>query len=178
MAGRTRSPTARSCSRCRSAAAIRISKCSPPKGSATRLRVPIIGQAQFVETGHLVYSFLGNLMAVRFDLEERAIDGVPVAVAKGHSDVERIRRARPIGVLRFREQARSCGCAPAHDEGKSRLVRVERDGKVSPLVGAAGRSADAAPVARRPAARRRRQVRRHDARDSRARCGAARSRHR
>ena len=38
-----------------------------PKGQRTRLRVPIIGQAQFVETGHLIYSFLGNLMAVRFD---------------------------------------------------------------------------------------------------------------
>ena len=54
-----------------------------PEKQRTRLRVPIVGQAQFVETGHLVYSFLGNLMAVRFNLEERAIDGVPVVVAKG-----------------------------------------------------------------------------------------------
>ena len=30
------------------------------EGKRTRLRVPIIGQAQFVETGHLVYSFLGQ----------------------------------------------------------------------------------------------------------------------
>ena len=53
------------------------------KGQRTRLRVPIIGQAQFVETGHLVYSFLGNLMAVKFSLDEGAIDGVPAAIAKG-----------------------------------------------------------------------------------------------
>ena len=49
----------------------------------TRLRVPIIGQAQFVETGHLVYSFLGNLMVVKFDRDKEAIEGVPVPIAKG-----------------------------------------------------------------------------------------------
>ena len=38
-----------------------------PERQRTRLRVPVIGQAQFMATGHLVYSFLGNLMAVRFD---------------------------------------------------------------------------------------------------------------
>ena len=54
-----------------------------PTRQRTRLRVPIVGQAQFVETGHLVYSFLGNLMAVRFDPDKQATQGVPVAVAKG-----------------------------------------------------------------------------------------------
>ena len=32
-----------------------------------RLRVPISGQSHFVDSGHLVYGYLGNLMTVRFD---------------------------------------------------------------------------------------------------------------
>ena len=98
----------------------------------TRLRVPIIGQAQFVETGHLVYSFLGNLMAVRFDVAERATDGVPVVMAKG------VQTSSGFGALGH------SGFAVSHtgtlvwlragdDEAKSRLVRVERDGRASPL---------------------------------------------
>ena len=63
------------------------------KGERTRLRVPIIGQAQFVETGHLIYSFLGNLMAVRFDVDRSAIDGVPAVIAKG------IQTSRGFGAL-------------------------------------------------------------------------------
>ena len=51
--------------------------------SRPRLRVPIAGQAQFVESGHLVYSYLGNLMAVRFTLAEQRIFGVPAVIAKG-----------------------------------------------------------------------------------------------
>jgi eukaryotic-like serine/threonine-protein kinase len=104
----------------------------PLKGGRTRLRVPIIGQAQFVETGHLVYSFLGNLMAVRFDLDKHTIDGVPVAVAKG------IQTSTGFGVIGRSGFAVSrtgtlVWLRAGADEGKSRLVRVERDGRVSPL---------------------------------------------
>ncbi|MEO5739174.1 MAG: hypothetical protein ABIS29_01085 [Vicinamibacterales bacterium] len=103
-----------------------------PEGQRTRLRVPIIGQAQFVESGHLVYSFLGNLMTVRFNLEERAIEGVPAAVAKG------IQTSSGFGTLGRAGFAVSrtgtlAWLRAGTDEGKSRLVRVERDGKVSPL---------------------------------------------
>jgi Tol biopolymer transport system component len=98
----------------------------------TRLRVPIIGQAQFVNTGHLVYSFLGNLMAVRFDPEKRAIDGVPATVAKG------IHTSRGFGALgrsglSVSPNGTLVWLRAGADEAKSRLVRVERDGKVSPL---------------------------------------------
>ena len=103
-----------------------------PEKQRTRLRVPIIGQAQFVDTGHLVYSFLGNLMAVKFDPGEREIRGVPVAVAKG------IQTSSGFGAL-----GRS-GFSVSHtgtltwlragaDDTKNRLVRVERNGKISPL---------------------------------------------
>ena len=102
------------------------------KGQRTRLRVPIIGQAQFVGTGHLVYSFLGNLMAVRFDVDKSAIDGVPAVVAKG------IQTSSAFGALGRSGFAVSrtgtlVWLRADEDEGKSRLVRVERDGKASPL---------------------------------------------
>jgi Tol biopolymer transport system component len=103
-----------------------------PTGARTRLRVPIVGQAQFVETGHLVYSFLGNLMAVRFTLEKLATDGVPVALAKG------IQTSAGFGVLGRSGFAVSrtgtlVWLRATAEEGKSRLVRVERDGSVSML---------------------------------------------
>jgi serine/threonine-protein kinase len=103
-----------------------------PTGERTRMRVPIIGQAQFVETGHLVYSFLGNLMAVRFNLDEHATEGVPVAVAKG------IQTSTGFGVLGRSGFAVSptgtlVWLRAGSDEGKSRLVRVGRNGGVSML---------------------------------------------
>ena len=102
------------------------------KGERKRLRVPIIGQAQFVETGHLIYSFLGNLMAVRFDVDRSAIDGVPAVIAKG------IQTSRGFGALGRSGLAVSrtgtlVWLRAGADEGKSRLVRVARDGKVLPL---------------------------------------------
>ena len=103
-----------------------------PKGKRTRLRVPAIGQAQFVETGHLVYGFLGNLMAVRFNLDRHETDGVPVAIAKG------IHTSTGFGVLGRAGFALSrtgtlVWLRTATDQGKSRLVRVERSGGVSPI---------------------------------------------
>jgi eukaryotic-like serine/threonine-protein kinase len=98
----------------------------------TRLRVPIVGQAQFVETGHIVYSFLGNLMAVRFDPDKHAALGVPVAVAKG------IHTSSGFGTLgRAGFSVSRTGTLvwlrAGADDTKNRLVRVERDGKVSPM---------------------------------------------
>ena len=103
-----------------------------PTGVRARLRVPIIGQAQFVETGHVVYSFLGNLMAVRFNLEKLTTEGVPVALARG------IQTSTGFGVLGRSGFAVSrtgtlVWLRAGADEGKSRLVRVERNGGVSML---------------------------------------------
>jgi dipeptidyl aminopeptidase/acylaminoacyl peptidase len=97
-----------------------------------RLRVPIIGQAQFVETGHLIYSYLGNLMAVKFDAEKHTIADVPVAMAKG------IQTSTGYGVLGRSgfSVARSGTLAwlrASGDDARSRLVRVAPDGNVSPL---------------------------------------------
>jgi eukaryotic-like serine/threonine-protein kinase len=97
-----------------------------------RLRVPIIGQAQFVETGHLVYSYLGNLMAVRFDPAAHTISDVPVSIAKG------IQTSAGFGVLgRSAFSVSRTGTLAwlraSPDDGRSRLMRVDRDGKVSRL---------------------------------------------
>jgi hypothetical protein len=79
-----------------------------------------------------VYSFLGNLMAVRFDLDKHTTDGAPVAVTKG------IQTSTGFGVLGRSGFAVSrtgtlVWLRAGADESKSRLVRVERDGRVSPL---------------------------------------------
>jgi Tol biopolymer transport system component len=102
----------------------------------TRLRVPIIGQTQFVDTGHLVYSFLGNLMAVKFDPGRQAIEGVPVPIAKG------IQTSTGYGALgRSGLSVSRTGTLiwlrAGADEGHTRLMRVDRTGKASPLAAAA-----------------------------------------
>jgi serine/threonine-protein kinase len=108
-----------------------------PGGQRTRLRVPIVGQAQFVETGHLVYSFLGNLMAVRFDHSRRMTDGVPAAMAKG---VQSSFRFGALGRSDFSVSRTGTLAWVRADAGeaRSRLVRVGRDGTVSPLSTPAG----------------------------------------
>jgi len=45
--------------------------------------VPAIGAAKYVSTGHLVYSYLGDLYAVAFDADEMKVHGAPLAVARG-----------------------------------------------------------------------------------------------
>jgi Tol biopolymer transport system component len=97
-----------------------------------RLRVPIIGQAQFVETGHLVYSYLGNLMGVKFDLEEHTTSDVPVAIAKG------IQTSSGFGVLgrsgfSVSRTGTLAWLRSSPDDARSRVVRVDREGKVAPL---------------------------------------------
>jgi dipeptidyl aminopeptidase/acylaminoacyl peptidase len=103
-----------------------------PDKQRTRLRVPIVGHAQYVQSGHLVYSFLGNLMAVTFDAEKRAIDGVPMAVAKGMQTFGGFGALGRSGFSVSRTGTLVWLRAGAQEAG-SRLVRVERDGKVSPL---------------------------------------------
>ncbi len=97
-----------------------------------RLRVPIVGQAQFVETGHLVYSYLGSLMAVKIDAGKHTTSDVPVAIAKG------IQTSAGFGVLGRSGFAVSrtgtlAWLRASSDDARSRLVRVEPNGKVSML---------------------------------------------
>ncbi len=103
-----------------------------PDGERSRLRVPLTGQAQFVNTGHLVYGYLGNLMAVRFDPEKRRILDVPVAIAKG------IQTAGGFGVLgrtglSVSRTGTLAWLRASPDDARSRLVRVERDGRTVAL---------------------------------------------
>lgn len=91
------------------------------ENARSRLRVPIAGQAQFVETGHLVYGYLGNLMAVRFDPRTIGIAGVPQVIAKGLNSFSVSRT----GTLVWRRAG--------PDDLKTHLVRVARDGSYETL---------------------------------------------
>jgi hypothetical protein len=101
-----------------------------------RLRVPVIGQAQFVDTGHLVYSYLGNLMAVKLDREERSTIDVPIVLAKG------IQTSTGFGVLgrsgfSVSRTGTLAWLRASPDDARNRIVRVDRHGKVSPLAATA-----------------------------------------
>ncbi len=116
----------------RSAAATRISKCSRRKESARGCACRSSARRSLSRPDTSIYSFLGNLMAVRFDLDEARDDGVPAAIAKG------IQTSTGFGALGRSGFAVSrtgtlVWLRAGADEGKSRLVRVARDGKVSPL---------------------------------------------
>ena len=111
---------------------MRISKCSPAKSSGRDCACLSLDTLSTCKTGHLVYSFLGNLMAVRFNPEERAIDGVPMVVAKGMQTFGGFGALGRSGFSVSRTGTLVWLRAGAQDAG-SRLVRVERDGKVSPL---------------------------------------------
>jgi Tol biopolymer transport system component len=54
-----------------------------PDGKRGPRLVPAIGQAAFVSSGQIVYSYLGDLYAVPFDLSTSRTTGVPVMFAKG-----------------------------------------------------------------------------------------------
>ena len=103
-----------------------------PDGTRTRLRVPISGQSQFIDTGHVVYSYLGNLMAVKFDTERREIQGAPVAVARGVQTNQGFGALGRSGFAVSRAGTLIWLRATAEDT-RSRLVRVGRDGRYDML---------------------------------------------
>ena len=60
--------------------------------------VPAIGQAEFASSGHIVYSYLGDLYELPFDRETLKATGVPVVFAKG---VQTASGFRPAGAFRI-----------------------------------------------------------------------------
>jgi serine/threonine-protein kinase len=101
-------------------------------GERKRQPVPAVGQAQFVSSGHLVYSYLGNLLAVAFDVDKLQTRGVPTAVAKG---VQTISGFGNLGRSGFSvSRTGTLAWLPASPEdARSLLVRVDRSGRHSPL---------------------------------------------
>ena len=147
-----------------------------PEKQRTRLRVPIVGQAQYVANRppgvQLPRQSDGGQVQSRRARHRRCADGR----GEGDSDVRRIRRAGAIGVLGLAD--RHARVAARRRTGRRQPARARRARRKSLVAfGASGCAADPASVSRRPATRGRRQVGHHDARDSRARRGAARSRH-
>jgi eukaryotic-like serine/threonine-protein kinase len=103
-----------------------------PDGSRTRLRVPIWGQSHFIASGHVVYSYLGNLMAVKFDTERRAIQGAPVLVTRGVQTTHGFGALGRSGFAASREGT-LIWLRATTDDVKSRLVRVTREGSYETL---------------------------------------------
>jgi Tol biopolymer transport system component len=101
-------------------------------GERKRQPVPAVGQAQFVTSGHLVYSYLGNLLAIAFDADKLQTRGVPVAFAKG---VQTMSGFGNLGRSGFAiSRTGTLAWLPASPEdARSVLVRVERNGRYSPL---------------------------------------------
>ena len=94
--------------------------------------VPAIGQAAFTSAGRIVYSYLGDLYAVPFDLDELKTTGVPVAFAKGvqsNSGFDQLGRAA-FAVSRGGTLAWVRATAA---DGNSELVRVDAAGVPTPL---------------------------------------------
>jgi Tol biopolymer transport system component len=101
-------------------------------GERKRQPVPAVGQAQFVSSGHLIYSYLGNLLAIAFDVDKLQTRGVPTAVAKG---VQTITGFGNLGRSGFSvSRTGTLVWLPASPEdARSLLVRVDRNGRYSPL---------------------------------------------
>jgi eukaryotic-like serine/threonine-protein kinase len=103
-----------------------------PNKERRRLRLPIAGQVQFVGPGYLVYGYLGNIMAVKFDLERFEIRGVPVVVAK---DLQTGGEFGTLGRTGFAvsQSGTLLWLRATPDDAKSRLVIASRDGSYKVL---------------------------------------------
>jgi Tol biopolymer transport system component len=101
-------------------------------GERKRQAVLVVGQAQFVSTGHLVYSYLGNLMAVAFDADEMDTRGVPVPIAKGIQTSQGFGNLGRAG-LAVSRTGTLAWLRASPDDARSQLVRVDRDGIRSTL---------------------------------------------
>jgi serine/threonine-protein kinase len=103
-----------------------------PDKTRKRLRVPIAGQAQFVDSGHLVYSYLGNLMAVRFERDNLRTVDVPSVIAK---DVQTLGGFGTLGRAGFSVSRNGtlAWLRATREDVRSTVVRVTRDGRSTPL---------------------------------------------
>jgi eukaryotic-like serine/threonine-protein kinase len=101
-------------------------------GKVRQLMFPATGQARYLPSGHLVYGFLGELLAVPFDVDEMRPDGVPVAIAQG------LRSSRGFDDLEMTWFSSSLDGSLVYVSGtpgdpSSALVWVDREGRATPL---------------------------------------------
>ncbi len=101
-------------------------------GERKRQPVPAIGQAQFVSSGHFIYSYLGNLFAIAFDLDKLQARGVPVAIFK---DVQTLSAFGNLGRSGFSVSRNGtlAWLPSSPEDARSHLVRVDRTGRYSIL---------------------------------------------
>jgi Tol biopolymer transport system component len=103
-----------------------------PSKERRRLTVPAIGQAEFVRSGHLVYSYLGNLLGIAFDVASLRTNGTPVVLAKGVQTQTGFGNLGRSGFSVSRTGTLAMLPSSAED-ARSRLVRVDRSGRYSTL---------------------------------------------
>ncbi len=101
-------------------------------GQRTRLRVPIVGQGHYLDSGHIVYGYLGNLMAVPFDAAESALRGVPVLAERGLQSSGAYGLLGRMGIAAARVGTLIWVRAGPED-ATSEIVRVEGDGSFRPI---------------------------------------------
>jgi hypothetical protein len=89
--------------------------------------VPAYGQANYISSGHLVYSYLGDLYALPFDASDLRAHGVPVAVTR---QVQTSDWPGLLGRAGFSVSAngRLAWIPASPDDAKTSLVRVGFDG--------------------------------------------------
>ena len=103
-----------------------------PTRERKRLRVPVTGHIQFVDPGFLIYGYLGNLMAVRFDPGQLETSGAPAAVAKGLQTADGFGTLGQTGFA-VSETGTLVWLRGSPDDAKRRLVLVARDGSYDVL---------------------------------------------
>ncbi len=101
-------------------------------GQRKRLPIPAIGQAQFVSSGPLIYSYLGNLFGVAFDSEALQTRGVPVVLAKAIQTQSGFGNLGRSGFAVSRTGTLTWLPASPED-ARSHLVRVQRNGRYTRL---------------------------------------------
>lgn len=119
----------------------------PPNGGEPRPLLPAVGQAQFVSSGlpaeapqtatgakvgHLVYGYLGDLLAVPFDLSELATRAGPTVIAR---NLQSFRGFGGIGrtALSVSRNGTLAWLRGNVEEPRSLLAWVDRAGRLSPL---------------------------------------------
>lgn len=124
----------------------------PPNGGEPRPLLPAVGQAHFVpsglpaeapqavtgaKAGHLVYGYLGDLLAVPFDLSELATRGGPTIIAR---NLQSFRGFGDIGrtALSVSRNGTLAWLRGNVEEPRSLLSWVDRAGRLSPLTELAG----------------------------------------
>ncbi len=98
------------------------------ESGARRTLIPGGGRARYIDTGHLVYSYGGSLMAMAFDPTTLEVSGAPIPILDGvrTNDAGPFLSVTPSGAMAY---------VPGTASGTAlQLVWVDRSGRTTPVV--------------------------------------------